>query len=241
MNLVAAKLQCQCTIFGIIMNKNDYQSVPLEYTELPVEQMIENSKVFFELMSRRRTVRAFSDRSVPQEIIANAIKTAGSAPSGANMQPWHFVAISNKDIKHKIRLAAEEEEREFYASRAPEDWLDALAPLGTDDQKPFLEHAPWLIVVFQQKYSFDAEGTKQKHYYPAESVGIASGLLISALHNAGLATLTHTPSPMQFLTDICQRPAYEKPIMILVAGYPEKDVEVPAINRYSIDHISSWL
>jgi len=223
------------------MNNNEFKSVPLEYTELPQKQMIDNSKQFLEMMSRRRTVRDFSDRPVPQEIIANAIKTAGSAPSGANMQPWHFVAISNNDIKHKIRLAAEEEEREFYRSKAPEDWLDALAPLGTNDQKPFLEKAPWLIVVFQQKYSFDAVGKKQKHYYPAESVGIASGLLITALHNAGLATLTHTPSPMTFLTDICQRPAYEKPIMILVAGYPDKNTQVPAIDRFDLNHISSWL
>lgn len=223
------------------MSSSSYRTLPLDFQNISEEQMCKNSEKFLELMKRRRTVRDFSDKAVPKEIIENAIKTAGSAPSGANMQPWHFVAISNSGIKKKIREAAEEEERKFYASRAPEAWLDALAPLGTDAQKPFLEIAPWLIVVFLKKFTIDKDGNKHKHYYPSESVGIASGLLISALHNAGLATLTHTPSPMQFLTDICGQTSNEKPYMILVAGYPTTDAKVPAIERYNLDEISSWL
>jgi nitroreductase len=185
-------------------------------------------------------VRDFSNKPVPKEIIENCLRAAGTAPSGANHQPWHFVVISDPELKHKIREGAEEEEREFYESRAPQDWLDALAPLGTDANKPFLEIAPYLIVIFGEKFSFDTEGNKLKNYYVSESVGIATGILITALHNAGLASLTHTPAPMKFLSELVGRPATEKPYMILVTGYPAENAEVPAITRKSLEEIASF-
>ncbi len=203
--------------------------------------MRDRARVFRELMQRRRTVRDFSDRPVPREIIEDAVMTAAGAPSGANQQPWTFVCISDPAVKTKIRAAAEEEERSFYEGRAGEEWLSALAPLGTDWQKPFLETAPWLIACFGQRYGVAPNGKHLKHYYVPESVGIAMGFLIAALHNAGLATLTHTPSPMGFLNEICGRPANEKPYVLLVAGYPADGCKVPKISRKPLEEVSVWI
>ena len=188
-------------------------------------------------MSNRRTIRDFSDKPVDKSVIENCIKTAGTAPSGANMQPWHFVLISDPAIKKQIRIAAEKEEREFYENRAPKEWLDVLAPLGTDDHKPYLETAPWLIAVFMQRFGKLPDGRKVKHYYGLESVGIATGLLITAIHNAGLASLTHTPSPMGFLNEILERPKNERPFLLLVVGHPARDARVPDIKRKDINEI----
>ena len=213
----------------------------LQFREYDPQQMRERAEAFFEQMRTRRSVRDFSDREVPREIIEQCLLTAGSAPSGANRQPWHFAVVSDPARKREIREGAEEEEREFYQRRAPQDWLDALAPLGTDEHKPFLEIAPYLIVIFGQKFEVDAAGKKHKNYYVPESVGIATGLLIAALHNAGLATLTHTPSPMKFLNRILDRPDTEKPAMILVVGYPAEGAEVPDITRKTLKDIASFL
>jgi nitroreductase len=192
-------------------------------------------------MRRRRTVRDFSGRPVARAIIENAILTAGTAPSGANQQPWTFVAIGQGELRKRLREAAEKEEREFYAGGAGEEWLAALAHLGTDAEKPFLETAPWLIAVFSQRWGLTPEGKRFSHYYVPESVGIASGMLIAALHNAGLATLTHTPSPMGFLNELCGRPKHEKAIMLVVAGYPSADCRVPAITKKRLEEIAVFL
>ena len=213
------------------MSKQDFPTIPLDFETRSVKEVHERSAAFRKQMDKRRTVRDFADTAVPESIIRNAIAVANSAPSGAHMQPWFFVAIQSKEIKHQIRLAAEKEERELYEHRASPEWLDALAPLGTDAEKPFLEKAPWLIAVFAQKFTIDDDGNKRKHYYTPESVGIATGMLITALHHAGLATLTHTPSPMGFLRKILERPLHEKPFLLLVAGYPAADVHVPDIVR----------
>jgi nitroreductase len=213
----------------------------LPFHEYDPAVMRERAQAFYEQMRTRRSVRDFSPRPVPRDIIEACLLTAGSSPSGANRQPWHFAVVSDPAIKREIRLGAEAEEREFYQRRAPQDWLDALAPLGTDEHKPFLETAPYLIVIFGQKYELDAAGDKHKNYYVPESVGIATGMLIAALHNAGLATLTHTPSPMKFLNRILARPDTEKPAMILVVGYPEDGAEVPDITRKSLHEIASFL
>ncbi len=210
----------------------------LEFNE---QEMLKRSEEYLQNMSLRRTVREFSDRDVPHELIENGVKAAASAPSGANQQPWHFVIVKDPDIKKKIRQAAEIEENEFYNGKAPDEWLNAIEPLGTNETKPFLESAPYLIVVFEERFNKDEEGNTIKHYYTKESVGIACGLLISSLHLSGLATLTHTPSPMKFLNEILNRPANEKPYMILVTGYPAKNCKVPNINRKSFDTISSVL
>jgi len=203
--------------------------------------MISASAGFLEKMRKRRTVRDFSDASVPREIIENAIATASTAPSGANMQPWHFVVVTDPQIKKEIRSAAEEEEKAFYEERASDEWLEALAPLGTDESKPFLETAPYLIVVFQQNYGLDENGTRKKHYYVQESVGIATGMLITALHNVGLATLTHTPSPMGFLREVLGRPKNERATMILVVGKPKSDALVPNIGKKSLSEVCSFV
>ena len=208
-----------------------------EYREYRPEEMARRVREFADDLARRRSVRDFSDRPVPKHIIEDAIRAAGTAPSGANLQPWHFEAICDPFVKTCIRDAAEEEERHFYAHRASEEWLDALAPLGTDDRKPFLEKAPWLIAIFEQRWSYDAEGNKVKHYYPNESTGIATGILIAALHRAGLATLTHTPSPMKFLNQILERPKNERPFLLLVVGYPAVDARVPDIVRKDLEAI----
>lgn len=214
---------------------------PLDFEELAPDEMIAGAVTFRTRMARRRTVRDFSDRPVPREIMEACIAAAGTAPSGANQQPWTFVCISDPDIKTRIRRAAEQEEREFYSGRASAEWLDALAPLGTDAHKPFLETAPWLVVIFAQRHGVDGSGNRIKHYYVPESVGIATGLLIAALHHAGLATLTHTPSPMGFLNEICGRPENEKPVILLVAGYPADGACVPDIVRKPLSEIAVWL
>lgn len=219
----------------------DPQFIPLTgYQELDEDDMIVKSAQFLEMMKKRRTVRDFSGRQVPRQVIENAIATASTAPSGANMQPWFFSVVADPEIKKKIRLAAEEEERAFYQDRASDEWLEALAPLGTDENKPFLETAPYLIVVFQQNYGLDDAGNRTKHYYVQESVGIATGMLIAALHNAGLATLTHTPSPMGFLREVLNRPKNERATMILVAGYPASEAMVPKIEKKELSQVCEF-
>ncbi len=212
---------------------------PLNFVSLSDKEMLEKSRHFCAEISRRRTVRDFSDRKVDPEVINNAVKAAGSAPSGANKQPWHFAVVSNPEIKRKIRVAAEVEENEFYGGRAPQAWLDDLKVFETNENKPFLETAPYLIAVFLERNTTDDEGVKHKNYYMPESVGIATGMLITALHQSGLATLTHTPSPMKFLNEILARPSNEKPYMLLVAGHPAEDVTVPDITRKEFDQIAS--
>jgi len=204
------------------------------------QELLANATAFYQTMQQRRTIRDFSDRPVPQTVIEQCIRSAGTAPNGANLQPWHFVAISNPDVKHEIRVAAEIEEKEFYAKRAPKEWLAALAPLGTDSSKPFLETAPWLIAIFVQPYRILADGTRGKTYYAIESVGIATGLLVTAVHSCGLASLTHTPSPMGFLNRILGRPQHEKPFLLLVVGHPTNSAMVPNISRKSLEEISSF-
>lgn len=222
------------------MAKDKY--TPLEgYHALPVEEMSRRAQNYYELMRRRRSVREFSDKPVPRGVIEHCLKTAGSAPNGANLQPWHFVVVGDPRLKRAIRQGAEVEEREFYSRRATAEWLEALAPLGTDENKPFLETAPYLIVIFAQSYGFNDEGHRIRHYYVQESVGIATGMLISAIHNAGLASLTHTPSPMGFLNEILDRPQNERPYLILVVGYPAQDVQVPAISKKTLAEISTFL
>ncbi len=197
------------------------------YREYPPDEMRERAKRFHEEMRRRRTVRDFSDRQVHRDVIEKCLLGAGTAPSGANLQPWHFTVITEPALKTRIRLAAEIEEKEFYEERAPAEWLDALAPLGTDSRKPFLEIAPILIAIFGQRHGLSPDGRRFKHYYVPESVGIATGFLIAGLHMSGLATLTHTPSPMNFLTRLCGRPDSEKPYLLLVVGYPAGDCMTP--------------
>jgi len=213
---------------------------PLKFTEKSPEEMIATSQSFYLDVKKRRTVREFSDRPIPDEVIKNALLAAGTAPSGANMQPWHFAVVSNPETKREIREAAEKEERAFYQSRAPDEWLRALQPLGTDANKPFLETAPCLIVVFLKKKTVDEEGIAQKNYYTTESVGIATGILITALHLSGLATLTYTPSPMKFLNKILGRPDSERPFLILVTGYPSSNALVPRISKYQLDQIATF-
>ena len=221
---------------------NQHNFVPhKKYEEYPVDEMRERARSFYKHLRKRRTVREFADRPVPKEIIEDCLLAAGTAPNGANMQPWHFSVVSDPEVKSQIREAAEEEEREFYENRATEEWLEALAPLGTDPDKPFLEKAPYLIAIFSKSYGFDEEGEKKKHYYVKESVGIATGMLITAIHNAGLASLTHTPSPMGFLNDILDRPKNERPFLLLVVGYPDEDVTVPEITKKSLDEIASFV
>lgn len=218
----------------------------LPYTALPDlsdEERVARAAEFREQMASRRSCRMFSEKPVPRAVIEEAILAAGTAPSGANHQPWHFAIVSSADLKHRIRLAAEEEEREFYAGKAGQEWLEALAPLGTDEDKSYLDVAPWHIVVFGQRRGGIEPGEKRTNYYVPESVGIACGLLLAALHRAGLATLTHTPSPMGFLRQLCGRPPDEKPHMIVVVGLPAEDAVVPlhALKKKSLDQISSWL
>jgi iodotyrosine deiodinase len=215
---------------------------PLEFTLVPEEEMRERARTFAEEMARRRTVRDYADRDVPREIIEEALRAAGSAPSGANLQPWHFVAIGrDPDLRRRLREAAEAEEHDFYTHRAPREWLEALAPLGTDARKPFLEIAPWLIAVFVEAHGVRPDGSSVKHYYAVESVGLATGLLIAALHRAGLATLTHTPSPMGFLNTVLERPANERPFLLLVVGYPAEGAEVPDISRKPLEAIATFI
>jgi iodotyrosine deiodinase len=220
-----------------------HRFVPLaEYREFPPDEMAVRARAFAEETGRRRTVRDYSNRAVPRDLIEDCLRAAGSAPSGANQQPWHFVAVSEPAVKRRIREAAEAEEREFYAHRAPPEWLEALAPLGTDATKPFLEAAPWLIAVFIRRFERLPDGRKRKHYYTDESVGLATGLLVAALHHAGLASLTHTPSPMKFLNEILGRPRdLERPFLLLVTGYPAPDALVPDIARRPLSEICTFI
>ncbi len=203
--------------------------------------MVARARGFRDELRLRRTVRDFSDRDVPRDAISAAVEAAGTAPNGANMQPWHFVVISDPELKSRIRRAAEQEEREFYTRRAPKEWLEALAPLGTDEHKPFLETAPYLIAIFAESYFLRPDGTKVKNYYVTESVGIATGILITALHRAGLATLTHTPSPMRFLNEILGRPENERPFLLLVVGHPADDAKVPDLRKKSLEEIATFV
>lgn len=222
------------------MIKPDFIPLP-ERTELPHSEMIKRSEDFYNNIKLRRTVRDFSDKPVPIEIIENCLKAAGTAPSGANLQPWHFVVVSDPKTKKKIRIAAEEEEKEFYSKRAPKEWLEVLEPLGTDENKPFLEIAPYLIAIFYKNYDLLPDGIQVKQYYAMESTGIATGILITAIHNAGLVSLTHTPSPMNFLNEILNRPKNERPFLLLVVGYPAKDAKVPDIKKKSLQEIASFV
>ena len=212
-----------------------------DYRAYPEEDMLRRAADFYADIRRRRTVREFSDRPVPRAIIEDCVRAAGTAPNGANLQPWQFVVVSDAEIKRRIRVAAEEEEWAFYAEKAPQEWLDALAPLGTDANKPFLETAPYLIAIFAQRFGLLPDGRKVKHYYTVESVGIATGILITALHYAGLASLTHTPSPMDFLNNILGRPANERPFLLLVVGYPTEDARVPDIAKKPLEEIATFL
>ena len=218
--------------------------VPLEgYERLSAEEMQKRADAVLDTLRTRRTIRDFSDAPVPRELIETCIAAAATAPSGANHQPWYFVAISDLETKRKIRIAAEAEETEFYSKRASGEWLDALAPLGTDDSKPFLETAPWLIAVFAQKRGGEAAGQDKKNYYVTESVGLATGMLITALHSAGLGTLTHTPAPMGFLREVCGRPDNEKPFVLMVVGYPAEGAQVPkhALIKKDLTEISTFI
>ncbi|MEO8557671.1 MAG: nitroreductase family protein [Rhodospirillales bacterium] len=215
----------------------------VDYRRYDEAETIARAQQFYAELRRRRTVREFADTPVPRQAIEQALLAAGTAPSGANQQPWHFAVVTDLAIKRRIRWAAEEEEREFYSGRASPEWLEALAPLGTDAEKPFLEIAPVLIAIFGQRYGKLPDGRKVKHYYVPESVGIATGFLIAALHHAGLAALTHTPSPMGFLNEICHRPDAEKPYILLVVGYPTDECRVPRQGgiKKSLAQIASWI
>ncbi|HEV8369197.1 MAG TPA: nitroreductase family protein [Pyrinomonadaceae bacterium] len=216
--------------------------IPLTgYQEYPSDEMKQRAVSFYEEMQRRRTVRQFSNRPVSRDVIEQCIRAAATAPSGANLQPWHFVVITDQSVKRQIRLAAEEEEKEFYTRRAPKEWLEALAPLGTDEHKEFLEIAPYLIAVFVERYGELPTGAPVKHYYPKESVGIACGVLITAIQQVGLASLTHTPSPMKFLNKILGRPGNESPFLLLVVGYPASDAIVPNIKRKRLEDVCTFV
>jgi iodotyrosine deiodinase len=222
----------------------DYEAIPLTgWHRLPIDEMRARARAFHDAMCRRRTIRDFSSEPVPRDLIEQCLATAGTAPSGANHQPWHFAVVGDAARKRSIRLAAEEEERQFYAGKGGAEWLAALKPLGTDPDKPFLERAPWLICIFGARSSPSADGVVRKNYYVPESVSIATGFLISALHLAGLATLTHTPSPMGFLNELCGRPKSEKPYILLVTGYPADDATVPrhATQKKTLAEISTFL
>lgn len=222
------------------MKKPKFIPLP-DFVEYPISEMKQRVSSYFEDIRKRRTIRDFSDKPVPREVIEICLRIAGTAPSGANRQPWQFVVVSNQEKKKQIRDAAEIEEREFYRHRAPSEWLEALSPLGTDSNKPFLEKAPYLIAIFSKSYEMGTDGRRSKNYYAQESVGIATGFLISALHIAGLATLTHTPSPMKFLNKILQRPENERPFLLLVVGYPAVNALVPEISKKSLKEFSSFV
>ena len=214
--------------------------IPLGFQEVSSETSIQRAETFYHHLDTRRSVRDFSDRPVPRRLVELAIRTASTAPSGAHMQPWTFVAVGDPAVKRQIREAAEREERASYEGRMSEEWRDALAPLGTDWQKPFLETCPWLVVLFAQRTGHHPDGSKRKHYYVQESCGIAAGMFIAALHTMGLATLTHTPSPMRFLSEVLGRPANEAPYILFPIGYPAEDATVPDLTRKSLDEVSVW-
>ena len=221
----------------------DHETVPYSLPGISDDESIARARALRDRLKERRTCRYFSDKPVPQAVIEAAIEAAGTAPNGANHQPWHFAVVSSPEKKRAIREAAEREERNFYAGKASEEWLDALGPLGTEAEKPFLETAPWLIVVFAQRKGGVEEDGRTQNYYVNESVGIACGMLISTLHEAGLATLTHTPSPMGFLRDVCDRPDWEKPLMVVVVGHPAEGATVPvhALKKKPLSRIATWL
>lgn len=221
---------------------SDPRFIPLPTrVSLPPEEMLRRAVAFRADFERRRSVRQFSSRPVPRPVLEECLRAAGSAPSGANQQPWHFVVVSDPELKRRIREAAEREESEFYRRRAPDEWLRALAPLGTDEHKPFLEIAPHLIVVFARSWTRGTDGRRVKHYYVRESVGIATGVLLTAIHTSGLAALTHTPSPMGFLNDILGRPSNERPFLVLVVGHPAPGAVVPDIRRRSLEEIATFV
>ena len=214
--------------------------VPLQFQRRPIDESRERARLFYEEMNGRRTTRQFSTEAVPRELIEYAIRTAGTAPSGAHQQPWTFVAVSDPEHKRKIRQAAEREEYENYHGRMPADWLEALAPLGTDEHKPHLTDAPWVVVLFRQSYGLDPDGGRRTYYYTQESCGIAAGLFIAAVHHMGLVTLTHTPNPMAFLSELLERPANEKAMLVMPVGYPAADARVPDLARKPLDQIAVW-
>jgi nitroreductase len=214
--------------------------VPLAFTRRAPEESLQRAQAFFEDMNRRRTTRHFSSEPVPREWIELAIRTAATAPSGAHQQPWTFVAVSDPQVKEKIREAAEREEHEFYHGGAPQEWIDALAPLGTDEHKPHLTDAPWVVVLFRQAYGLRRDGSRQKFYYTQESCGIAAGFFIAAVHHMGLVTLTHTPNPMGFLSELLERPAQEKAMLIMPVGYPATDARVPDLSRKRLAQVAVW-
>ena len=221
----------------------NYDPVPLPHRqELTPEESLSRAETYYELIRQRHSVRHFSDQPVDRAVIEACLRAAGTAPSGANHQPWHFACVGDPVIKREIRLAAEKEEREFYGGKAGDEWLKDLSNLGTDAEKPFLEIAPWLIAIFAERYGFDEEGNRRKNYYMSESVGIATGFLISALHQAGLATLTHTPNPMRFLNKILERPKNERPYILLVVGHPAEDAMIPraATEKKSLPEITTF-
>lgn len=222
------------------MVATEYPFIPYNPLEFSEEESVNRAKAYFEFLNKRRSVRDFSSRPVPKEVINQVLMTAGSAPSGAHKQPWSFCVVSNPALKKKIREAAEKEELGSYKSRMTPEWLEDLAPLGTDWHKPFLEVAPWLIVVFKKAYDYNKDGSKRYNYYVSESVGIACGFLISAIHHAGLVTLTHTPSPMNFLTKLLKRPENERPYLLLPVGYPAEQAQVPDLKRKPLEEISKW-
>lgn len=217
---------------------NDHPFIKYSHVHYEHSEMIERSKKFYDWLETRRSVRDFSDQPVPKEVIENIIMSASTAPSGAHKQPWTFCVVSNPEIKKQIREAAEKEEYESYTKRMSEEWLDDLKPMGTNWEKPFLETAPYLIIVFKRAFEYDADGKKHQNYYVAESVGLAAGMLISAIHDAGLVTLTHTPSPMNFLQKILERPDNERPFLLLPVGYEAKEVYVPNNRRKSLDEVA---
>lgn len=224
------------------MSTQERKFQPLSgYREYSPDEMKERSRLFYENMKRRRSVRHFSDRDVPREVIENCLLTASTAPSGANMQPWHFVAVSDKAMKKEIRHACEKVEREFYRKQAEQTWGKALEHLGTNAQKPFLETAPYLIAIFGQPYGISPEGKKIPHYYVTQSVGLATGMLISAIHDAGLVSLTYTPGDTRFLNEMLSRPPHEQPFMILVTGYPAEDTEVPVIGKKKLEEMTTFI
>lgn len=214
--------------------------IPLDFERLSSNESLARARAFYEEMNRRRTTRQFSTDSVPLEMIEHAIRTAGTAPSGAHQQPWSFVAVSDAGLKVRIREAAEREEHAFYHGKAPDEWLEALAPLGTDEHKAHLTDAPWVVVLFRQAHGLRADGSKRTHYYSQESCGIAAGLFIAAVHHMGLVTLTHTPNPMSFLAELLQRPANERAMLVMPVGYPTPDAMVPNLTRKSLDEIAVW-
>ncbi len=219
---------------------SDHPFIPLQHERFDPEETKRRAEAFYELLDRRRSVRHFTDEPVPRELIETAIRTASTAPSGAHRQPWRFVVVGDPEIKRRIRVAAEAEERKSYEQRMPDEWLEALRPLGVDWHKPFLEIVPWIVVVFEELFGFYDDGSKRKNYYVRESVGIACGMFITALHQMGLATLTHTPSPMGFLREILGRPKNEKPYILFPVGYPAPDAQVPDLKRKPLEEVSLW-